>query len=128
MEKPHVSFNPVFIEPTFKHSLLTVYKHRLVIFFEVLVVFVLIYVFFKSEILSFLKYREFLPNPLDRLRAATLSCEGNNLNIHGVPILGTEKSAISLNSKPIVYKDCLKLLQTINGSRTISFNDVLRRR
>ncbi|AST09283.1 membrane protein [Murmansk poxvirus] len=128
MEKPHVCFNPVFIEPTFKHSLLTVYKHKLVIFFEVLVVFVLIYVFFKSEIITFFKSRDDIPNPVDKLRTATLVCEGNKLMINGLTRLGTERSALSLNSKPIVYKDCLKLLQTINGSRSISFNDVLRRR
>ncbi|QED21256.1 membrane protein [Borealpox virus] len=124
---PNVYFNPVFIEPTFKHSLLSVYKHRLIVLFEVFVVFILIYVFFKSELSMFFMTKQKIPDPIDRLRRANLACNDDKLMIYGLPWMTTQTSALSINSKPIVYKDCAKLLRSINGSRSVSLDDVLRR-
>ncbi|WCB66425.1 Membrane protein CL5 [Monkeypox virus] len=124
---PNVYFNPVFIEPTFKHSLLSVYKHRLIVLFEVFVVFILIYLFFRSELNMFFMPKRKIPDPIDRLRRANLACEDDKLMIYGLPWITTQTSALSINSKPIVYKDCAKLLRSINGSQPVSLNDVLRR-
>lgn len=68
-----------------------------------------------------------IPDPIDRLRCANLACEDDKLMIYGLPWMTTQTSALSINSKPIVYKDCAKLLRSINGSQPVSLNDVLRR-
>ncbi|AUL80516.1 N5R [Vaccinia virus] len=122
---PNVYFNPVFIEPTFKNSLLSVYKHRLIVLFEVFVVFILIYVFFRSELNMFFMPKRTIPDPIDRLRRANLACEDDKLMIYGLPWMTTQPSALSINSEPIVYKACAKLLRSINGSQPVSLNDGL---
>ncbi|AAL69800.1 SPV061 hypothetical protein [Swinepox virus] len=128
MESRNINFTPVFIEPTLKHSLLNIYKYNYIIIFEIIIVILLVYIFFKSEIIMLISYKDDISiNPIDNFSKSWLSCDGNKLVINNLPNTNGTKTALAINRQDITYKDCNFLLQSINGSSKISLNDVLRR-
>ncbi|ASK51269.1 IMV protein, entry/fusion [Eptesipox virus] len=125
---PTVYLNPVFIEPNIKHSLLNSYKYTFIILFEICIISVLLFTFFKTEILMLLRPKKYKSeNYINKLKSATLICDGNVLKITG---LANAKilPALALNKEPISINECKELLYSINGSRQVSLNDVLRKR
>ncbi|QHR82603.1 MV entry-fusion complex protein [Brazilian porcupinepox virus 1] len=127
MEKPtNIYFTPVFLEPTLKHSLLNAYKYTFIIIFEIFTVVLLLYIFFRTEIkMLFSKDNFYSIDKLDKYKNAKLLCNGKNLYITGI---GKESvSALDINKNPIIYDDCLNLLKSINGSRKVSLDNILRK-
>ncbi|QDJ95078.1 IMV entry-fusion protein [Hypsugopox virus] len=125
---PTVYLNPVFIEPNIKHSLLNSYKYIFVILFELIILAILLFTFFKTEILMIFRLKKHeTENYLNKVKSASLICDGKTLKITG---LANAKilPALALNKEPIIINECKELLHSINGSRQVSLNDVLYRR
>ncbi|ABI99228.1 membrane protein [White-tailed deer poxvirus] len=130
MEKKHsnIYFTPVFVEPTIKHSLLNAYKYTYIVLFEVLFVAFLLYLFFRSEIMMLLNYKnDMVKDPLEKFLKTSLSCNGDKLIINKLPNSSSNVNALAINRTPITNKNCKALLQSINGSQQVSLNDILRR-
>ncbi|AGU99742.1 m59R [Myxoma virus] len=129
MDKKPIYFTPVFVEPTIKHSLLNVYRYTYIILFELAVIALLIFLFFKTEFNMLLRNTVDLANdPIKQFTSTSLMCKGNALFIKHMPNSTELKPALAINRKQIVHENCAALLQSINGSRKVSLNDILERR
>ncbi|ANS71153.1 entry/fusion imv membrane protein [Pteropox virus] len=118
-----VNLSPVFVAPTFEHSLLRADKYIFIELFEFIVVVFLVYVFFKDEIVSM--FTPVTPiNELDKYKDTYLTCYGNKLYIISD---NKQLPALSLNFKQIEFEGCSTILRNINGSRTVRISDVLNR-
>ncbi|ADT91096.1 MV entry-fusion complex protein [Cotia virus SPAn232] len=128
MEKTNTFyFTPVFLEPTLKHSLLNIYKYTFIIVFEIFTVLILIFIFFKSEI-KMLFFNDYINDSMFKtLMKTSLSCNGNNLVISGLPNKNNVNALYIDNKKPIIYDKCNEVLMSINGSHKIYLNDILRK-
>nr|WGO62692.1 MV entry-fusion complex protein [Wadden Sea poxvirus] len=127
----NIYLSPVFVEPKIKHSLLNAYNYIYIIIFELILTIVLIYIFFKTEIKMLLNNiydNNYTYDYFDIFKNARLVCDNENMLITGYRKKSNKVYALSLDGNPIKYKDCNKLLKSINGSYTVSINDVLYRR
>ncbi|APG58281.1 protein L5 [BeAn 58058 virus] len=120
-------FTPVFLEPTIKHSLLNIYKHTFIIVFEIFTILLLIFIFFKSEIKMLFLKDDKNDTIFNTLMKTSLSCNGNNLVISGLPNKSNVNALYIDNKKPIIYDKCNEVLMSINGSHKIHLNDILRK-
>ncbi|QHG62624.1 membrane protein [Cetacean poxvirus 1] len=113
MDNSKITFNPVFIEPTIKHTLLLTYSYIYIIVFELVFVLLLIYIFFYNEIAIFFTPGMTVSNPLNVVKQSKLLCKNNDLYIK----LPNYKivSAISLNGQPISYNKCEELISSLNN-------------
>ncbi|AAR07420.1 64R [Yaba monkey tumor virus] len=124
--KKNLYFTPVFIEPTLKHSLLNSYKYTFIIFFEIFIVIILMFIFFKTEIIMSFDKVQSINNPIDKLKNTFLFCKENKMMIGGLPNNITTE-ALSVNKLPIVIDNCEDILMSINGSHKVSLDDIFRR-
>ncbi|AWU47109.1 Entry/fusion IMV membrane protein [Sea otter poxvirus] len=121
-----VNLTPVFITPKLEHSLLnTNNRYIALIILELIVVFLLIFVFFGEECRWLLTKYEPSINPLIKYKDNYLTCFKNKLYVVDN---GAYVPALSLNGKHIVTNNCENILHNLNESQPVRVFDVFSRR
>lgn len=110
-----VTVQPVFIEPTFRHSLLDSTRYAFIVLFEAAVALMLVAWFFGAEVRHALR-RPPPPEPdaLAALAAGTrLACDGDALVILGLARGRT--AALNRDGSEVRLRACEELLRSVNG-------------
>ncbi|QGN68067.1 entry/fusion IMV membrane protein [Equine molluscum contagiosum-like virus] len=111
----HVTLQPVFIEPTFRHDFLRASRAAALVVFEALVALLLVRWFLGAELrAAFARPPPPPPSPLHALTAGLrLACRGDELLIHGLP--GGTAPALNRDGSPVRLRGCEALLRSVNG-------------